>query len=109
MYLLLAQSPWALVLAVPAAAFLVRSFIVFHDCSHGSFLASRRANLWLGRSIGLLLYAPFHRWRHDHAVHHATSGDLERRGTGDLHTLTVAEYEALRRKPNSATGRSATR
>jgi omega-6 fatty acid desaturase (delta-12 desaturase) len=98
MYLLLAQSHLALLLAIPAAAFLVRSFIIFHDCSHGSFLASRRANLWLGRSIGLLLYAPFHRWRHDHAVHHATSGDLERRGTGDLFTLTVAEYEGLRTK-----------
>jgi omega-6 fatty acid desaturase (delta-12 desaturase) len=94
-YLLFSQSPLALLLGIPAAAFLVRSFIVFHDCSHGSFLASRRANLWLGRSIGLLLYAPFHRWRHDHAVHHATSGDLDRRGTGDLHTLTVAEYRAL--------------
>ena len=94
-YLLLGQSLLALLLAIPAAAFLVRSFIVFHDCSHGSFLASRRANLWLGRSIGLLLYAPFHRWRHDHAVHHATAGDLDRRGTGDLYTLTVAEYDAL--------------
>jgi acyl-lipid omega-6 desaturase (Delta-12 desaturase) len=96
MWLLLRVSVLAaLALALPAAAFLVRSFIVFHDCSHGSFFASRRANLWLGRSIGLLLYSPFHRWRHDHAVHHATSGDLERRGTGDLHTLTVTEYEAL--------------
>jgi acyl-lipid omega-6 desaturase (Delta-12 desaturase) len=94
-YLLLPQSLLALLLGIPAAAFLVRSFIVFHDCSHGSFLRSRRANRWLGRSIGLLLYSPFHRWRHDHAVHHATSGDLARRGTGDLHTLTVAEYEAL--------------
>ena len=94
-YLLLADSWLSLGLAVPAAAFLVRSFIVFHDCSHGSFLASRRANLWLGRAIGLLLYSPFHRWRHDHAVHHATAGDLDRRGTGDLHTLTVAEYDAL--------------
>ncbi len=98
MYLLLGQSPLALLLAIPAAIFLVRSFIVFHDCTHGSFFASRRANLWLGRGIGLLLYAPFHRWRHDHAVHHATAGDLERRGTGDLHTLTVAEYEALTAK-----------
>lgn len=94
-YLLLPESRLALVLAIPAAAFLVRSFIVFHDCAHGSFLASRRANLWLGRAIGLLLYSPFHRWRHDHAVHHATAGDLDRRGTGDLHTLTVAEYGAL--------------
>jgi omega-6 fatty acid desaturase (delta-12 desaturase) len=102
MYLLLGQSPLALLLAIPAAAFLVRSFIVFHDCSHGSFLASRRANLWLGRSLGLLIYAPFHRWRHDHAVHHATAGDLERRGTGDLYTLTVAEYEALPSKSRLA-------
>ncbi len=94
-YLLLPESWLALALGVPAAVFLVRSFIVFHDCSHGSFLASRRANLWLGRAIGLLLYSPFQRWRHDHAVHHATAGDLERRGTGDLHTLTVAEYGAL--------------
>jgi acyl-lipid omega-6 desaturase (Delta-12 desaturase) len=84
-----------LVLAIPAAAFLVRTFIVFHDCSHGSYLASRRANAWLGMALGLLLYSPFLRWRHDHAVHHATSGDLERRGVGDILTLTVAEYEAL--------------
>jgi acyl-lipid omega-6 desaturase (Delta-12 desaturase) len=97
-YLLLARSLLALLLGVPAAAFLVRSFIVFHDCSHGSFLASRRGNLWLGRSIGLLLYSPFHRWRHDHAVHHASSGNLDQRGTGDLRTLTVAEYGALPRK-----------
>jgi acyl-lipid omega-6 desaturase (Delta-12 desaturase) len=94
-YVLLPESWLALGLGVPAAAFLVRSFIVFHDCSHGSFLASRRANLWLGRAIGLLLYSPFHRWRHDHAVHHATAGDLDRRGVGDLRTLTVAEYDAL--------------
>ncbi|MGH2833868.1 MAG: fatty acid desaturase [Solirubrobacteraceae bacterium] len=84
-----------LLLGIPAAAFLVRSFIVFHDCSHGSFVASRQANTWLGRSIGVLLYVPFLRWRHDHAVHHATAGNLDRRGVGDLHTLTVAEYDAL--------------
>jgi acyl-lipid omega-6 desaturase (Delta-12 desaturase) len=94
-YLLLARSPLALLLALPAAAFLVRSFIIFHDCSHGSFLHSRRANVWLGRAIGLLLYSPFLRWRHDHAVHHASSGDLDRRGTGDVRTLTVKEYRAL--------------
>jgi omega-6 fatty acid desaturase (delta-12 desaturase) len=97
-YLLLARSPFALLLELPAAVFLVRSFIVFHDCSHGSFLRSRRANVWLGRGIGLLLYSPFLRWRHDHAVHHATSGDLERRGTGDLRTLTVTEYRALSKR-----------
>jgi omega-6 fatty acid desaturase (delta-12 desaturase) len=84
-----------LVLAVPAGGFLVRTFIVFHDCSHGSFLPSRRANAWLGGVLGLLLYSPFVRWRHDHAVHHATSGDLGRRGVGDVHTLTVTEYGAL--------------
>ncbi|HEX3512054.1 MAG TPA: fatty acid desaturase [Solirubrobacteraceae bacterium] len=85
----------ALALALPAAGMLVRTFIVFHDCSHGSFLASRRANSWIGTALGLLLFSPFLRWRHDHAVHHATSGDLERRGVGDVRTLTVAEYHAL--------------
>jgi omega-6 fatty acid desaturase (delta-12 desaturase) len=84
-----------LALAVPTGALLVRTFIVFHDCSHGSFLRSRRANRWLGVVLGLFLYVPFLRWRHDHAVHHATSGDLERRGVGDVRTLTVAEYHAL--------------
>ena len=86
---------WVLALAVPTSAFLVRTFIVFHDCSHGSFLRSRHANAWLGIGLGLLLYSPFLRWRHDHAVHHATSGDLDRRGVGDVRTLTVLEYKAL--------------
>lgn len=85
----------ALALAVPAAGLLVRTFIIFHDCTHGSFLRSRRANSWLGTVLGLLLYVPFLRWRHDHAVHHATSGDLNRRGVGDIRTLTVAEYHSL--------------
>ena len=84
----------ALALAFPAAAFLLRTYIVFHDCAHGSFLASRRANAWLGTGLGLLVFSPFVRWRHDHAVHHATSGDLDRRGVGDLPTLTIAEYRA---------------
>jgi omega-6 fatty acid desaturase (delta-12 desaturase) len=97
MYLALSLSyPLELALAFPAAAFLVRTFILFHDCSHGSFLPSKRANAWLGVALGLLLYSPFLRWRHDHAVHHATSGDLGRRGVGDIRTLTVAEYGALR-------------
>jgi acyl-lipid omega-6 desaturase (Delta-12 desaturase) len=85
----------ALALALPAGIFLVRTFIVFHDCTHGSFLSSRRANEWVGVITGLMLYAPFVRWRHDHAVHHASSGDLDRRGTGDVRTLTVGEYAAL--------------
>lgn len=84
-----------LVLAFPTAGFLVRTFILFHDCSHGSLLASRRANAWLGTALGLLLWSPFVRWRHDHAVHHATSGDLGRRGVGDIRTLTVSEFRAL--------------
>ncbi len=84
-----------LVIAIPTAGFLMRTFILFHDCSHGSFLASRKANLWLGTVLGLFVYSPFLRWRHDHAIHHATSGDLDRRGGGDVRTLTVSEYHAL--------------
>ncbi len=96
MYFALQSAPLlGLLLAIPAAIFLVRTFIVFHDCSHGSFLANRRANAWLGTVLGLLLYSPFVRWQHDHAVHHASSGDLDRRGVGDIHTLTVEEYRAL--------------
>ena len=84
-----------LAIAIPTAGFLVRTFILFHDCSHGSFLASTRANAWLGVALGLLVYSPFVRWRHEHAIHHATSGDLDRRGGGDVRTLTVAEYLTL--------------
>jgi acyl-lipid omega-6 desaturase (Delta-12 desaturase) len=81
-------------LAIPAAGFLLRTYIVFHDCAHGSFLPSKRANTWLGVALGLVVYAPFLSWRHSHAVHHATAGDLDRRGVGDVLTLTVAEYQA---------------
>ncbi|HEX4186805.1 MAG TPA: fatty acid desaturase [Solirubrobacteraceae bacterium] len=84
-----------LALAIPTSGFLVRTFILFHDCTHGSFLPSKRANAWLGVVLGLMVYSPFLRWRHDHAIHHATSGDLDRRGGGDIRTLTVAEYNAL--------------
>ena len=83
-----------LTLAIPAAGFQMRTFIAFHDCAHGSFLPSKRANAWLGAALGVVLYTPFQSWRHAHAVHHATAGDLDRRGTGDVHTLTVAEYRA---------------
>jgi omega-6 fatty acid desaturase (delta-12 desaturase) len=85
-----------LALAIPTAGFLMRTFIVFHDCTHGSFLPSRRANLWVGRLSGLLLFLPFANWRHSHAVHHGTAGDLDRRGTGDVPTLTFDEYVASR-------------
>jgi omega-6 fatty acid desaturase (delta-12 desaturase) len=84
----------ALALAIPTAGFLIRTFIVFHDCAHGSFLPAKRANALLGAALGVLLYQPFASWRHKHAIHHATAGDLDRRGTGDIKTLTVAEYWA---------------
>jgi len=83
-----------LAIGVLAAGFLLRTYIVFHDCAHGSFLPSKRANIWLGSVLGVLVYAPFHNWRHNHAVHHATAADLDRRGQGDVPTLTVAEYYA---------------
>jgi acyl-lipid omega-6 desaturase (Delta-12 desaturase) len=95
MYLALGASHLlVLVLSLPAAGFLVRTFIVFHDCSHGSLFKNKRANALVGASAGLLVLVPFRRWRHDHAVHHASSGDLDRRGVGDIPTLTVAEYRA---------------
>lgn len=87
-----------LALAIPTGGFLVRTYIVFHDCTHGSFLATKRANTWLGTTLGLMLFTPFECWKHNHAVHHATAGDLDRRGVGDLPTLTVAEYEGRTRK-----------
>jgi omega-6 fatty acid desaturase (delta-12 desaturase) len=83
-----------LVLAIPAAGFLIRTFIVFHDCAHGSFTRSKRANAMLGGALGVVLFTPFAWWRHKHAVHHATTGDLDRRGVGDIQTLTIEEYRA---------------
>ncbi len=85
----------ALLLSIPASAFLVRLFMVQHDCSHQSFFRSPAANDWTGRLIGVLTMTPYHCWRRSHAIHHATSGDLDRRGLGDIATLTVAEYRAL--------------
>jgi omega-6 fatty acid desaturase (delta-12 desaturase) len=79
-------------LAIPAAGFLLRTYILFHDCAHGSFLPTKRANVWLGTALGLLVFTPYARWRHEHTVHHATAGDLDRRGVGDVPTYTVAEY-----------------
>ncbi len=85
----------SLALVVPASAFLIRTFIVFHDCTHGSFMRSRRANDVLGAVLGLLVWLPYRSWQHEHAVHHASAGDLDRRGVGDIETLTVTEYRAL--------------
>jgi omega-6 fatty acid desaturase (delta-12 desaturase) len=86
-------------LAVVTAGFLVRTFIIMHDCGHGSFLESHRANDFWGFVTGVLTFTPYRQWRYLHALHHATSGDLDRRGPGDIWTLTVQEYlEASRGK-----------
>jgi acyl-lipid omega-6 desaturase (Delta-12 desaturase) len=82
-------------LAAPAALLLVRLFAIQHDCGHGSFFASRRANDLLGRVLGVLTLTPYACWRKSHAIHHANSGNLDRRGTGDVRTLTVREYRSL--------------
>jgi len=84
-----------LVLTGPAAGFLVRLFMIQHDCSHGAFFRNRQANDWVGRVIGVLTLTPHAFWRHTHALHHATSGNLDRRGYGDVDTFTVREYRAL--------------
>jgi omega-6 fatty acid desaturase (delta-12 desaturase) len=95
MYLLVDDHLWlTLLLAIPTSGFLLRTFIVFHDCTHGSFLPTKRENRWVGRITGLLVFQPYANWAHNHAVHHGTSGDLDRRGQGDVETLTVAEYYA---------------
>ena len=100
MYLLVPISFWlAVPLAVVAGGFLVRLFIIFHDCGHGSFFPSTKANDVVGFVTGVLSFTPYGHWTREHAVHHATSGDLDRRGTGDIWTLTVQEYlEASRWK-----------
>ena len=84
-----------LLLAVPAAGFLVRTFIIFHDCGHGSFFKTRKANDTLGIITGVLTFTPYYRWRHHHAIHHATSSDLDRRGADFVPTMTIDEYQAL--------------
>lgn len=100
MYLSLGISYWlTAALALLAGGFLVRVFIIFHDCGHGSYFKSRKANDFLGFLTGLLCLTPYFHWRWEHALHHATAGDLDRRGTGDVWTLTVQEYiEASRWK-----------
>lgn len=89
----LTVSYWlVLPLAILAAGFLARIFIIFHDCGHGSFFQSKRANQIIGSIAGLLNLTPYRHWRWQHALHHGTSGDLDRRGSGDIWTLTVQEY-----------------
>ena len=84
-----------LLLAIPTAGLLVRLFIIQHDCGHGSFFKSRAANDLLGRVLCVLTLTPYGNWKQGHAIHHAANGNLDRRGRGDVDTLTVAEYQAL--------------
>ena len=98
MYLSLGVSYWlTLLLAVPAAFLMVRLFIVQHDCVHGAFFRSPRAADIVGSILGVLTLTPYHYWKKTHAMHHATSGNLEHRGFGDIDTLTVDEYLGLSR------------
>ena len=86
---------WGLVLILPAAGFLVRLFMIQHDCGHGAFFAHRQTDDWIGRFLGVLTLTPYDYWRRTHAAHHAGAGNLDQRGMGDITTLTVAEYRAL--------------
>lgn len=93
MYLCLSRSYWLIVpLAVLAGLFVVRIFIIFHDCGHRSYFRSVRANDVVGFITGVLTLTPYYHWRWEHAIHHASAGDLDRRGTGDIWTMTVQEY-----------------
>ena len=99
MYFLLSVSYWlTLAVGVVAAGFLVRTFIVFHDCTHGSYLPNKKANAWLGRFTGLMVFAAFSAWKQEHVLHHGTSGDLDKRGEGDVMLWTVEEYYSKPRK-----------
>jgi omega-6 fatty acid desaturase (delta-12 desaturase) len=95
MWAMLGAGYWiGLVLAVPAAGFLIRLFMIQHDCGHGSFFRHRQTNDWVGRVVGVLTLTPYDFWRRAHAMHHAGSGNLDRRGIGDIDTLTVGEFRA---------------
>jgi omega-6 fatty acid desaturase (delta-12 desaturase) len=86
---------FGLILTIPAGALLLRLFLIQHDCGHGSFFRRRKVNTWVGRAIGVLTLTPYEFWRRAHAQHHATTGNLDKRGLGDVDTLTVAEYRQL--------------
>ena len=93
MWLSLSVGYWlTLLLSIPAAGLVLRLFMIQHDCGHGAFFRHRLANDWVGRAIGILTLTPYDFWRRTHAMHHATSGNLDRRGMGDIDTLTVDEY-----------------
>ncbi|MDH7797247.1 omega-6 fatty acid desaturase (delta-12 desaturase) [Beijerinckia sp. GAS462] len=86
-----------LLLAIPAAGFLVRLFMIQHDCSHRAFFGNRSANDWIGRAIGVMTMTPYDFWRSTHSIHHANAGNLDYRGIGDIDTLTVREFNDLPR------------
>ncbi|MEP2530040.1 fatty acid desaturase [Shimia sp.] len=91
----LSISGWlALGLSILNAAFLLRLFVIQHDCGHGAFFRSRALSDWVGRVLGVLTLTPYDVWRRTHSIHHSGAGNLSRRGMGDIHTMTVAEYEA---------------
>ena len=93
MYLSIDVSYWiTLLLALPAAGFVVRIFIIQHDCGHGSFFKSKRANDFWGMAGSIITLTPYHYWRKNHAIHHASAGKLDQRGIGDIYTMTVEEY-----------------
>jgi omega-6 fatty acid desaturase (delta-12 desaturase) len=93
MYFSLGVSYWlTLLLAIPAAGFLVRIFIFFHDCGHNSFFPKKSTNQWVGFFLGLLVFTPSLHWWHEHNLHHATAGNLDKRGVGDVTTMTLEEY-----------------
>jgi acyl-lipid omega-6 desaturase (Delta-12 desaturase) len=89
------EHPLALLLALPAGGLLTRFFALQHDCGHGSFFSSKRANEIVGQLISILTFTPYDHWRNSHAQHHAGSGHLERRGIGDVETMTVGEFQKL--------------
>jgi len=92
----LSISAWlTLAISICNAAFLLRLFAIQHDCGHGAFFKNRTLSDWVGRVIGVLTLTPYDVWRHSHAIHHSSSGNLGRRGIGDIHTLTVTEYRDL--------------
>lgn len=93
MYATLFVWPWVTaILSILTGGLIVRIFIIFHDCVHGSFFRSRRANRFWGFVTGLVTFTPYEHWRWFHSRHHATSGNLEHRGAGDVRTMTVEEY-----------------
>lgn len=92
----LSISPWiSLGIALFNGAFLVRIFIIQHDCGHGGFFRNRQLSNWVGRALGVLTLTPYDVWQRTHSLHHSSAGNLDRRGIGDIHTLTVAEYHQL--------------